>query len=429
MASKRFLQFFAATWMCVWGPALSAQTPESVPAQVKIVQTDRGYTLTVNGAPFFINGAGGTRYMDKLVAAGGNSVRTWGSSQRDLDQAQEHGLKVCMGLPARAIRHGADYGDPGFVTEQRRRILAEVEKLKDHPALLMWGIGNEVEHEADREKRLLAWREIEEIARAIKQIDANHPVITVLAGTGDKLTEIKQMCPSLDAVGINSYGGLLKLPQDLRKYGWDKPYLVTEFGPRGWWETDKTSWGLPIEDSSTEKAAFYARAYKAGIAGQPNCLGSYVFLWGQKQEKTHTWFGLFLPDGRATEIVETMTRVWTGKWPDNRCPRIGKKEIFSRSTDHIYAPASEIEFVIDASDPENDAITVQWDLRKDVSDNPATGGDFEPPADPIEGAIIKAEGSKAIIRMPSEKGNYRLFAYVSDTPDRAATANLPVKVE
>jgi len=427
MSSKRFFQIFAAICIGLW-PALSAQAAESGPAQVKIVQTSRGFALTVDGKPFFINGAGGTRYMDKLVTAGGNSVRTWGSSQRDLDEAQKHGLMVCMGLPARAIRHGADYSDQAFVTAQRRRILAEVEKLKDHPALLMWGIGNEVEHHADKEQRLLAWREIEETAKAIKQIDANHPVITVLAGTGEKLTEIQELCPSLDAVGINSYGGLLKLPQDLRKYGWDKPYLVTEFGPRGWWETDKTSWGLPIEDSSTEKAAFYARAYKAGIAGQPNCLGSYVFLWGQKQEKTHTWFGLFLPDGRATEIVEMMTRVWTGKWPANRCPRIGKKEIFSRSESHIYSPASEIEFVIDASDPENDAITVQWDLRKDVSDNTATGGDFEPAVEPIAGAIIKTEGKTVLVRMP-EKGNYRLFAYVSDTPDRAATANLPVRVE
>ncbi|MCE5187522.1 MAG: hypothetical protein LLF76_15480 [Planctomycetaceae bacterium] len=435
MTTKEFMRVCAMGSMCLLGRPATAQDAQTAapprPAAVTIVQADGKFTLTVEGKLFFINGAGGTRYMDKLVQAGGNSVRTWSSSRRDLDAAQRYGLMVCMGLRMRPVRHEADYTDETFLKRQRDQVLSEVEKLKDHPALLMWAIGNEIEHEAGRDASLLVWKEVEEIAKAIKQIDANHPVITVLAGTGRKLEDIKQLCPSLDAVGINSYGQMRRVPADLKKYGWQKPYLITEFGPRGWWETDKTSWGLPIEDTSTEKAAFYADAYNGGVAGQPNCLGSYVFLWGNKQEKTHTWFCLFLPDGRATEIVDTMTKLWTGNWPANRAPMIDAKEIYAAdgSTAYIYPAGSTQRFCIDAQDREGKAIKVEWDLRKDESDNPATGGDYERPIAPIEAAVIEAQDNAVIIRMPQEAGNCRLFAYVSDDSGKVATANLPIKVE
>ena len=157
----------------------------------------------------------------------------------------------------------------------------------------------------------------------IKRFDENHPVITVLAGTGPKLEDVQRMCPSLDAIGINSYGRLHMVPQDADRYGWKKPYIITEFGPRGYWEVDKTDWGLPIEDTSTEKAQVYAKGYTAAIDEKANCLGSYVFLWGNKQEKTHTWFNLFLEDGTPTEIVDTMTLLWTGEWPE----KIGRAHV------------------------------------------------------------------------------------------------------
>jgi hypothetical protein len=436
MSAKDIVRFWAVAAGCVWGQGWAAQNSETTPADttpavVKIVQTNGGFKLMVDGRPFFINGAGGTRYPDKLIEAGGNSVRTWSSSRNELDKAHQQGLMVCMGLAMKPVRHGADYADEAFLNKQRERIYNDIKNLKDHPALLMWGIGNEIEHEASEKQSLLVWKEIEEIAKTIKQMDANHPVITVLAGTGRKLEDIKRMCPSLDAVGINSYGEMKKVPADLERYGWEKPYLITEFGPRGWWEVDRTEWRLPIEDTSTEKASFYEEAYKGGIEGRANCLGSYVFLWGNKQEKTHTWFCLFLPDGRATEMVDTMAKLWTGKWPANRSPRIGGKEIYAADggTRNIFKPGQEVRFRIEADDPEGNAITVEWDLRKDESDNPATGGDWERPIPPIEGAVAEVTGDEALIRMPQESGNYRIFAYVSDNSGKVATANLPVKVE
>ena len=36
------------------------------------------------------------------------------------------------------------------------------------------------------------------------------------------------------------------------------------------------------------------------------CLGSYCFLWGQKQESTSTWHGMYLSNGHPTEAVDVM---------------------------------------------------------------------------------------------------------------------------
>lgn len=401
------------------------------PSVVTIEKTDGGFELRRNGQPYFINGAGGSAYLDRLVQAGGNSIRTWGSSRRTLDEAGDKGLTVCMGLWLQLPRQGADYLDAAMLAEQRRRIGEEVRDLKDHPALLLWGIGNEVEHAADPDAALRVWQEIEVLAQLIKHIDPHHPVITVIAGAGSKLADIQRLCPSLDAVGINSYGGLGAVPAELDKYGWDKPYLVTEFGPRGWWEAPTTAWGLPIEQSSTEKAQFYYDAYMAAVAGRPTCLGAYVFLWGNKQEKTHTWFNLFLPDGTPTEIVDTMSRLWTGQWPDNRAPKIGDRQIYvaEKEPDYIYPAGRTVHFGVQASDPDGDALTVRWDLRPDGADNPSIGGDREPRIPPIEGAVVSSEAKRAVIRMPETPGNYRVFVYVLDPSGKAATANRPIQVK
>ncbi len=84
---------------------------------------------------------------------------------------------------------------------------------------------------------------------------------------------------------------------------------------------------------------------------------------------------------------------------------------------------------MDASDPEGDAIVIKWDLRIDVSDNRSTGGDAKPATPPIAGAMVSSGKSDAVIQLPKQPGNYRLFVYVFDPKGAAATANLPVQVK
>ncbi len=410
-------------------PAVAARG-DAVP--VKIVPRGAGYELLRGGKPYFIRGAGGTDQMERLAAAGGNSIRTWSVSGEALDQAERNGLTVLMGLEIGKPRHGFNYGDAAAVRAQLEKAREVVLRFKDHPALLMWALGNESELGASEEDRVGIWRAVEEIAAMVKKTDPNHPVITVTAGVGrSNLSELKQYCPSLDAVGVNAYGSLPGIPAEIAKQGWDRPYLITEFGPRGHWEVTRTAWGLPIEDSSTEKAEFYLSAYRAAIGDNPRCLGSYVFLWGQKQEKTHTWYGMFLPDGRPLSPVEAIMTAWNGKPPAERWPRIGAGKIEAATEDGkgvgsgVVRPGTRLRCTVDASHPDGEELKIAWDLRADVSDNRSTGGDFEPSA----AALEAASGRSVTLQVPEKPGNYRIFVYVSDKGDRTATANLPVRAE
>src|SRR5690606_18056851 len=114
--------------------------------KVEVKKSGSGFQLLRGGKPYFIKGAGGTSYMDRIAAYGGNSVRTWGTdnAKQILDSAQHYGLTVLMGLSVVSERHGFDYNDSEAVEKQFQRIKAEIIKYKDHPALLAWGIGNEL---------------------------------------------------------------------------------------------------------------------------------------------------------------------------------------------------------------------------------------------------------------------------------------------
>ena len=235
-------------------------------------------------------------------------------------------------------RHGFDYQNQKSVVNQLETSLAAIRKYKNHPAVLMWGIGNEMEGAGNNPA---IWYAVDHIARECKRIDPHHPTMTVIAELGEsKVQNIERFCPHIDIIGVNSYGGLPSMAKRYRATGGTKPYIVTEFGPRGPWEVGKTPWGSPLEASSTAKAAHYAAGYHKSVSEQRDlCLGSYAFLWGQKQETTATWFGMLLPDGSRLAPVDVMTHLWTGSLPKNRCPQIGSLTL---SSDTQLKPGQKI---------------------------------------------------------------------------------------
>src|SRR3546814_19989887 len=63
------------------------------PIKVEIRKVGNAFQFIRGGEPYFVKGAGGTGYLDRLASYGGNSIRTWGSNngQRVLDSAAKHG--------------------------------------------------------------------------------------------------------------------------------------------------------------------------------------------------------------------------------------------------------------------------------------------------------------------------------------------------
>ena len=296
-------------------------TAKAIPVELR--QTGQSWQLLRGGEPYFIRGAGGDASLKQLTAAGANSVRTWGADDigARLDAAHALGLSVTVGIWLGHERHGFDYNDKTQVREQLERARQTVLRYKDHPAVLLWGIGNEMEGFKEGDNPAI-WAAVNDVAAMVKELDPAHPTMTVTAEIGGgRIEGVHKHCPAIDIHGINSYGGALSLTERYRAGGATKPYVLTEFGPPGSWEVLTSDWGAPFEPTSTEKSAFYRRGYEQGVLGAPGlALGSYAFTWGSKMEGTATWFGMFLDDGARLGAIDTMTELWSGSPPKNLAP-------------------------------------------------------------------------------------------------------------
>jgi hypothetical protein len=401
---------------------------EADPIPVELRQTEGGWLLLRGGEPYFIRGAGGDASLERLAAAGGNSVRTWGADDIDslLDAAHALGLTVTVGIWLGHERHGFDYDDEAQVRQQLERARQTVLRYRDHPAVLLWGIGNEMEGFGAGDDPAI-WKAVNDVAAMVKKLDPLHPTMTVTADIGGgRMNGVHKHCPAIDIHGINSYGGALSVADRYRAGGGTKPYVLTEFGPPGVWEIPKNDWGAPVEPTSTEKSALYRRSYESGVIGAPGlALGSYVFNWGFKMEATPTWYGMFLPDGAPLGPLDVMTELWSGSPPKNLAPSVEPLVIEGEAQ---VAPGDEVRIRAVVTDPEGAAIRVRWVLLRESSEY-ATGGDFRPLPPEVEGAVLEARTNGARVRMPKDPGAYRLFLYAYDATGRAATANLPLLVK
>ena len=417
-------------------PAADSNAESATAIPVRVVSAGDGYALLRGGEPYEVNGAG-IEYgnIAAFAAHGGTSFRTWrtdnprASGRMVLDEAEKHGLTVLLCIEIGRERHGFDYDDEVMVAAQLEYARAEVLKYRDHPALLAWMIGNEPNLFFKNPKVFDA---INDISRMIHKLDPHHPVTTALAGfSGELATHIEERAPDLDFVSIQMYGDIINLPKLIADIGYDKPFMVTEWGAIGHWEVAKTAWGAPIEQNSSDKADNYLQSYELAIAPNPDqILGSYVFLWGQKQERTPTWYGMFLADGAETETIDAMHYLWTGAWPENRAPRVGGMQLDGQSAEDSVALARGKAYAasIDVSDPDDDALRFRWEVMRE-SATTEEGGDREQVPEIVPGLIDTDDGPVISMRAPSRPGPYRLFFYTYDGQGNAAHANLPFLVK
>jgi hypothetical protein len=404
--------------------------------KVEVAKADSGFYLTRGGKPYAIKGAGlEFKELGPFTSHGGNSIRTWRTDnarqtgQELLDDAQKHGVTVALCIEIGRERHGFDYNDEAAVAAQLEYARGEVMKYKDHPALLTWIIGNEPNLNFKNPKVFDA---VNDISKMIHELDKNHPTTTALAGFNAELARlIETRTPDLDFVSIQMYGDIVNLPRYIKKIGYEAPYFVTEWGSIGHWEVRKTTWGAPVEQNSSEKAANYLKSYQVAIASDPErILGSYVFYWGQKQERTPTWYGMFLEDGSETETIDVMQYIWTGAWPQNRSPQI-KMFLFdsqSSSDDIVIHTGKSYSAKVNAHDPDGDELQYAWEIKRE-SEATQEGGDREEIPETINGLIDKPDSKSIAVTAPDHPGAYRLFVYVRDGKGHAGHANLPFLVK
>lgn len=402
----------------------------------RIVEKNGKFELLVNGVPTYIKGVGGTNRLDHAARNGANAFRTWGgrveSIKKDLEQAKAHNMYIMQGIGL--TKNRASYSDESYKDKLRNEVRLLAETFKDDPNILVWGLGNEIDHE-EKANIGAAWKFVDELAQIIKSIDKRHLVATVITHNPRALDSIARYTPNIDMVGINSYGAIGKAAEIVEKSSYKGAYMITEWGPTGFWESPSTKWKAPIEQTSEEKRVVYEERYNNYILGSKRCLGSFVFLWGQKEERTPTWFSMFvekgvegLPlNGEKTPMVEAMERVWKGAGLKQTAPVVGKFTINGKAAiESVTLQAGQsFEGKVAVTDKENDQLTYVWEILKEATVL-GSGGSYEPRPDRV--GKVATTDTHTYQTSVSEPGNYRLYVYVLDNTGFASTANVPFQV-
>jgi len=366
--------------VCFWTIGqIDAQSAQGA-VRVEIRQGDQGWQLLRGGEPYYVKGVGGSVHLDRAKAYGANSLRTWSAADaaKVLDDAHAKGMTVLFGLWVGQERQGFDYEDSKSVKAQLEQFTEVVKTYKDHPALLMWGIGNENDLFYND---FSVWNAINDIAKMIHEQDPNHPTMTVTAGLYvAEVQLIQERAPHIDILGINTYGGLIGIDKQVRAFGWKKPYMI--------------------------------------------------FLWGQKQETTPTWYGIFLEDGSETEVVDVLEKVWSGSWPSNKSPKLesftlnGKRPQQSIKVNRRQKSSVELQ----VTEPENETLTYRLEILPESTDI-KSGGDKEDRPASLDIVFNPSETDGTFtFSAPKKAGPYRLFIYAYDANQNAAVANIPFYV-
>lgn len=418
----------------------------NLPSVVTVVKENGVWKLKRNGQNYIVKGVAAsksintniTSYLTSLKSFSGNTIRTYSVNeftQDILDEAYANGISVCLGLWVNREEDGFNYNDTAAVSQQLLNLKAQVLAYKDHPALLMWGVGNEVDASYTN---LKVWNAIGNIAAMIHTEDGNHPVTTMLANTlPAKITEIKNRAPQLDLICSNTYApNLPAVTTNLQQGGWTKPYMITEFGPRGTWQMNPEPnrilpWGAFVEQTSTEKAEIYRSSYNQYIKANFNngCLGSFAFVWGyQTHGAVLTWFGFHTTEGRSFGAADIMKRVWSEWYPANRAPEITSTNNITLGGQHagdgIYvSTGSTQQAAVVASDPDGDPLVYEWRIVKEGVAGP--GGIPHPG---ISGLIATNGNATVTFTAPSTVGAYRLYVYAKDDHNKVASAVIPFYV-
>lgn len=429
--------------------------PDTTPTKFEIKKVDGVWRLLKAGEVFYINGAATNNYYGDVKQWGGNVVRTYGikeapdvktnyTTKMILDEALANGVYVNVGLGMKDCE-SFDYSDPAnadAIAEQLEKHRMWVRRFRNHPAVMCWSIGNEFES-GDKAINEVYFKYVEQVAKMIHEEDPNHPT-TIAFSNSDvekKIKPLMQHAPSVDILSVNTYyPNVGNIATNVAAAGWDKPWMVTEYGPRGTWnmsassDPKKLSWGCLEEMTSTEKAEIYKKIYNNDI--KPNeskgCIGSFIFLWGyQTHGEVLSWYGLFDKQKNSFGGVDEISECWTGVAVTNPAPRIedrSKMTLNGKTSGEgvsVIQGSTDNTATVEATSPTGEPLSYRWLINKEGE---ALENGSIP--DGIEGLIADATKPSITFTAPSTKGGYRLYVFVTDEKNhKVAMACIPFLVK
>lgn len=405
-------------------------------SQTIIQKTENNWQLLVDGKPFDIKGvtfgydkniANYDTYFKDLNFLGVNAIRTWATGDNMpqlLEAAQKHNIKVMVGIWMRHGRPGMEDDDSFNYLKDKEGMevmynnaINVVQKYKNHPAVLTWGIANEVylNMATDEEKEAYS-KLLERICSKMKSIDPNHPITSVEAWTFG-LDWWQKHVPSIDIYGLNSYGaGAEFLQKELEKRNIDKPYIITEFGVTGEWDINAEKYGVKQEPTDQQKYDAIAKGYPNWIANQPSNLGAFVFHYGDGNHYGSPWHhthhtGAYRPQYWA------IREAYTEEKPVNNVPVIENFEL----PEGEFKSGSWIPVTLKAFDFENEKLKFSFHynyrngsrIRRNQINPLVYGGSLE---------------SGFEIQLPKEHGAIKVYINVKDSYNNVGIASTAIKV-
>lgn len=270
---------------------------ESDPLGDDITVSVSGRQILVNGEPLHLRGVcwnpvgkGGThpgnldfggfapRDIPLMRAAGINAVRTYEpvTDRAVLDQLQEAGIFLLNTV----------YANGNATVNSASDIVAD---LADHPAILMWVLGNEWNYNALYSSLTFeqSVARLNEVATAVRAADPSRPIATIYGELPDAAL-LAQM-PDIDVWGINAYRniGFGALFDDWEVLS-GKPMFLGEYGADAW-------------NADTERYDPESQAHATGVLTQlivdhSAALGDGVTSGGTIFEWADEWWKSGNPD-------------------------------------------------------------------------------------------------------------------------------------
>lgn len=401
------------------------------PAVVRTEKTPSGWVLKVNDQPFYIKGIScndglvdGVDYLQMAAEAGANTVRIYGdATETYLDLAQQHGLKVNVGFWTNAIRGKTkeSYQNAKFTAALKTKALDYIRRFKNHPAVLVWTVGNEAFIFSEKEEERVAYGHfLEDLVQAIHREDPNHPVMYSSSYTRC-LPYLKQYVPSIDWVGVNVTGGAGPAIAWAEKNDFDRPVVVTEFAPLGSWEMRKDPNNRPYDAFDHFKANDYNFSWRQIQGNSRSCIGGFAFvLGGFRNQDSLTWYNMNY-HGLKRAGYWAVRELYTGLKPDNRPPKIVALTV---NPINRLKPKQRTTLTTTASDPEGDALTYDYFIT-DIAHDPLVVE--KPTFFPTD--LQKLSPGSATLQVPRQRGIYRIYVGVKDGRGNIAIADRTIKVE
>ena len=238
----------------------------------------------------------------QMTRVGINTVRLYTPPPDTLlDEAARHGLRLMIGLPW--AQHVAFLDDRALCRRIRRDLEAQMRRLGDHPAVLLFAIGNEVPaavarwHGRERLERFL--RDLYDVAKDASpeslQTYVNYPP-----------TEYLEL-PFLDVVAFNVY---LHRESELRAYlarlhhlAGNRPLLLAEAGADS------------LREGAAGQAALTAMQLRSAF--REGACGAVAFTWTDEWwrggREVEDWaFGLLDRNRRPKPALHATAQVFTG---------------------------------------------------------------------------------------------------------------------